>query len=794
MVVPTKTALIVLTGMISLILVTFQSCKKITDHNVGSASSWDTLKIPDLKTKVTTSISGFITDHDDIPVNGAVVSAGSSIALTDQFGYFEINNASVVEEAAVVTVVKPGYYAGIQTFIAISHQNEFFRMTLIPLASYNSGTIDASQGGTFSSWDGGWTFSVTIAANGVVNAANNTPYNGLIYLNAVWVWPMDFDFQYEGPGDLRGLDTSGFIRLLSIHAIEFVQLKGTAGEELKLTKGKSATVSLELSSGSSASEPPTIPLWSFNNTSGLWQEEGIATKTGTAYTGETKDLSSICVGLPINFVHFKGKITDQSGKAVPYAVVNIPSVPSSLNVIPAFSDSAGLFSGIAPANTLLQLQISGMPGTGTPVLTQELPASQSDISLGTLVVPSQNLVTLEGSITDCSGHLINDGDVILKGNTFRPGGYYHYGTSGTGAFAFNIIYANTNQTSDSVSILSEQKSTGELGNALVIIPNPGINNLGRLSTCGTSRNVQFSCTLVSGSGVHLQNVWAGVTNVSNPSDTLWILTDSSGNVHGILSENSRFIINISASQNCGNTLYSKTFSTGMSNVSLGNIVVTGLSIANVTGTVLDCNGLAVTSGYLLVDKDAYRLNIPLGNTGTFAFSTNVCNTTTSDPISVIPVNGTTGQAGKPLMISINEGNNTISALQACVTADLTQQYINYSIDGSNYSYSSPANTISQSSDYNTHFTYIGASVQPYTEDVFISFYNNGIGVGSSNFLDEFHCPQLQWSIVPPIYVSITEYGPVGGYLSGYFAGKVEKSSTDTTAHDVICNFRVKRNQ
>ena len=381
MVAPTKTALIVLTGMISLILVTFQSCKKVTDHNVGSTSSQDTLKIPDLKTKVTTSISGFIADHDGTPVSGAVVSAGSSTAITDQFGYFEINNASVVQEAAVVTVVKPGYYTGIQTFTATTHQNEFFRMILIPLESYNSGTIDASQGGTFSSWDGGWTFSVIIPANSVVNAANNSPYNGLIYLNAVWIWPVDPAFWYEGPGDLRGLDTSGFIRLLSIHAIEFVQLKGAAGEELKLTKGKTATVTLELSSGSSASEPPTIPLWSFNNTSGLWQEEGIATKTGATFTGETKDLSSICFGLPMSFVHFKGKITDQSGKAVPYAAVNISPASNSLNVIPAFSDSAGFVSGIAPANTSLLMQISGVPGIGHPVITKELPPSQSDISL-----------------------------------------------------------------------------------------------------------------------------------------------------------------------------------------------------------------------------------------------------------------------------------------------------------------------------------------------------------------------------------------------------------------------------
>ncbi len=133
-------------------------------------------------------------------------------------------------------------------------------------------------------------------------------------------------------------------------------------------------------------------------------------------------------------------------------------------------------------------------------------------------------------------------------------------------------------------------------------------------------------------------------------------------------------------------------------------------------------------------------------------------------------------------------------LQACVTADLTKQYINYSVDGTNYSYSSPTVTISQSADPYSAFNYILASSQPGDREVFISFLNSGKGVGSLNDLDEFHCPQLQWSIIPPISVSLTEYGPVGGYISGYFAGRVEQSQTDTIGHAVVCSFRVKRSE
>src|SRR5689334_11609741 len=67
----------------------------------------------DLTTKIASSVSGFVTDETDAAVQGATVQAGSSTTTTDKYGYFEITNAQVVKNAAVVTVIKPGYFKGI---------------------------------------------------------------------------------------------------------------------------------------------------------------------------------------------------------------------------------------------------------------------------------------------------------------------------------------------------------------------------------------------------------------------------------------------------------------------------------------------------------------------------------------------------------------------------------------------------------------------------------------------------------------------------------------------------------
>ena len=78
------------------------SCKKET----GSITNGETP--PDLITKVTSSVSGFITDENEAAVNGAPVTVGNTNTTTDKYGYFEVKNAQVVKEAAVVTVNQPG--------------------------------------------------------------------------------------------------------------------------------------------------------------------------------------------------------------------------------------------------------------------------------------------------------------------------------------------------------------------------------------------------------------------------------------------------------------------------------------------------------------------------------------------------------------------------------------------------------------------------------------------------------------------------------------------------------------
>src|SRR5436190_612689 len=106
-------------------LIFFLSCQKELSDFEGPAPT-------DLTTKVRSSVSGFVTDENNLPVTGATVKAGNLVISTDKYGFFEIKNVDVVMNAATVTVTKSGYFNAIKTYRAENNKSAFFRIKLIP--------------------------------------------------------------------------------------------------------------------------------------------------------------------------------------------------------------------------------------------------------------------------------------------------------------------------------------------------------------------------------------------------------------------------------------------------------------------------------------------------------------------------------------------------------------------------------------------------------------------------------------------------------------------------------------
>lgn len=170
-------------------------------------------------------------------MNAAEVIVGDANTITDKYGYFEVRNVQVVKDAAVVKVAKTGYFKSIKTYIAAENKNAFFRIKLIPKTA--AAIIDAAIGGSATLTAG---LSVALPANAVVNAATNASYTGSVTVIAIWIDPTSNDLNSTMPGDLRGLDKNGFIKLLTTYGMCAVELTGAAGELLQVANNKKATL------------------------------------------------------------------------------------------------------------------------------------------------------------------------------------------------------------------------------------------------------------------------------------------------------------------------------------------------------------------------------------------------------------------------------------------------------------------------------------------------------------------------------------------------------------------------
>src|SRR5688572_21620407 len=101
--------------LISLLAFQFISCQKqLSDEGAIIPPTTPV----DLTTKVSSSISGFVTDENDLPVQSASVKIGTRTVSTDKYGFFEVRNEQVVKNAGTVTVNSTGYFPGIRTFMA----------------------------------------------------------------------------------------------------------------------------------------------------------------------------------------------------------------------------------------------------------------------------------------------------------------------------------------------------------------------------------------------------------------------------------------------------------------------------------------------------------------------------------------------------------------------------------------------------------------------------------------------------------------------------------------------------
>jgi hypothetical protein len=366
--------------IITLIIILF-ACKKTNESNPGDGNSSGT-------------VQGVITDLNNSPVSNATVTGGSATATTDANGKFTLTKVQFTANTVVVNVTKDGFFQGSKKFGSTTNTVNNAVIQLISKPA--SATIAASSGGNVSISGGG----SAVFNGGFVNASNGNAYTGNVSVSAIYLNPTDQNFNTAAPGNLKSagaFNQPGDIQSFGVVAVE---LNDASGNNLQLAQGKTATITLPIPAALLSKAPASIPLWYFDNTSGLWKQEGTAAKQGSNYVGVVNHFSFWNVGDIAGSINLTASFTD-SARGTPFVnklvtIIRLDSTSGGAGATNGHTDNTGTVSGLVPVNEALIMKVYG--DCGTILYSKNIGPFSKDTVLANIKIMNTCLDTTQSNV------------------------------------------------------------------------------------------------------------------------------------------------------------------------------------------------------------------------------------------------------------------------------------------------------------------------------------------------------------------------------------------------------------
>jgi hypothetical protein len=425
---------------------------------------------------VNRSFHGLILDTSGNPVVNASVVIGSSVVQTNSSGLFVISNASVKENFAYIKVSKLGFISGSRVLAPTSGDNRINIMLIpdTPTATVTSGAVSqvSLPNGT------------TVKFSGNFKDASGNAYSGNVQVGLYHLKPSNTYLSEIMPGSLLASNASGEAKVLETFGMLHVELKGSSGQKLNLATGTTAEISLDIDASQTSNSPSSIPLWSFDEVSGLWKEEGSATKVGSKYVANVSHFSWWNCDAP--FAQCNLKVTVNNSANLPISNITVfiirPSQPYGATGI---TNAAGQVNGIVPANEALTVQIKDY--CGNTIYTSSVgpfsAGSSNILPTITLTPTAITTTTITGILKTCSNINVTNGLVKLR----NPSSTNYYNqvlqTVTNGSFSFVTNFCGISQLFE---LNGEDFSNLQTTNAITFTATAPVTNVGVINTCNTT--------------------------------------------------------------------------------------------------------------------------------------------------------------------------------------------------------------------------------------------------------------------------------------------------------------------
>ena len=298
--------------------------------------------------EVTRSFFGEVVDTDSNPIPGVLIEIGNQQARTDINGIFSLRDVSTHEKFSYLKASASGYVTSGRSLRPSEGVN---RVKIMLFNDSSTTTIQSGEEAEVTLPNG-----ASIVFSGDYIDANGNPYTGSVKVATNYLDPLDPHINEMMPGMLYGQDIQGEEAALETYGMISVELRGSVGNKINIDPNSPAEITFPVPASLYNSAPDIISLWSFDEDSGYWIEEGSAIFNGTAYVGSVTHFSFWNCDAPFRVVDFCIRVTDENGNPISNVTV-ILSSSNSPAPRSGITDINGEVCGKVPAGFSLDLSV-----------------------------------------------------------------------------------------------------------------------------------------------------------------------------------------------------------------------------------------------------------------------------------------------------------------------------------------------------------------------------------------------------------------------------------------------------
>lgn len=452
------------------------------------------------------NFQGVVLDINGAPVSGAAVTIGTATVTTNLKGFFTFKNASVKENFAHVKVTKAGFVNASRVLVPTNGMN---RINIMMIPATTTSTISSGSSSTVSLPNG-----TKVKFDGSFKDANGNAYTGSVQVALFNLVSSNPYLNELMPGSLLATNSGGNARVMETFGMVHVQLTGSSGQNLQIANGHTAEITVPIDASQTSSSPATIPLWSYNEQTGMWNEEGSATKVGNTYVGTVSHFSWWNYDAQFQQATMKVTVKNTAGQVLPNIKVTLKRVSQTYETY-GITDNMGMVSGIVPANEVLNLKVYDI--CNNVIYTSNVgpfPAGVITTIADITINPSASTsYTIQGNLKTCANTDVTDGYVILRNaagtNYFN---YLSVPVNANGSFTMSTYSCTSNpQFIYEGFDVANLQTTGEV----TFTATTNTVNLGNITVCNSvSEFVSYkidnqAVTYVLGS---FNAQWSGLTS------------------------------------------------------------------------------------------------------------------------------------------------------------------------------------------------------------------------------------------------------------------------------------------